>query len=385
MTASPKIIIACDSFKGSLSSAEVAAAAATGIRRELPSSTIIEIPVADGGEGTMTMLVEALHGRYIDTSVSDPLGRTITARYGIVDTDGIPTAIIEMAAASGLPLLTDSERDPKRTSTRGTGELIADAYRNGCRKFIIGIGGSATNDGGTGMLRALGIRMLNDASTDLPEGGAPLQHLSRIDMSCARHEILDCPFTVICDVDNPLTGPLGASRIFGPQKGASEEDTIVLDNALSHYARCITATTGHDVSDRPGAGAAGGMGAAFLAFFNAMLRPGIETTLDTIRFSDIIRGADLIITGEGKIDSQTLHGKTPYGILQKAMAQHIPTVAIGGAVEDTEMLCDAGFTAVLSIQQKAITLAEAMNPETAASNVSATAAQIVRLINTCRP
>ncbi len=381
MNPTPKIIIACDSFKGSLSSAEVAAAAAKGIRRELPVAEIIEVPVADGGEGTMSMLVDALHGHYIDTTVSDPIGRTINARYGIVDTDGITTAIIEMAAASGLTLLSDDERDPKRTSTRGTGDLIADAYAQGCRRFIIGIGGSATNDGGSGMLRALGIRFLDSKGDNLPEGGQALQSLYNIDQSEARRDILDCEFTIICDVDNPLTGPDGASRIFGPQKGASENDVRILDSALCHYAECISDTTGHNVSDLPGAGAAGGMGAAFLAFFNARLRPGIETTLETIHFADIIHGADLVITGEGKLDRQTLHGKTPYGILRTAMAQGIPAVAIGGAVEDVALLCDAGFSAAVSIQQRAIPLAEAMDSGTAATNVSDTVSQIIRLLN----
>ncbi len=377
-----KIVIACDSFKGSLTSAQVASAAAGGVRRVLPEAEVVEVAVADGGEGTMAMLVEALRGRYAEAQVSDPLGREITARYGIVaDREGTATAVIEMAAASGLTLLADGERNPLLTSTRGTGQLICDAYGRGCRRFVVGIGGSATNDGGAGMLRALGVRLLDADGHDLPEGGAALQRLSRIDTSEACSEILRCPFTVICDVDNPLTGSQGASAVFGPQKGATASDVALLDSALSRYARCIADATGRHVASAPGAGAAGGMGAAFLAFFDARLRPGIDTTLDAIRFADIIRGADLIITGEGRLDSQTLRGKTPVGVLRHGREEGIPVVAIGGAAADPEALCSAGFAAVLSIQPCPLTLAEAMEPATAAANVAATAAQLVRLIN----
>lgn len=381
----PKIVIASDSFKGSLSSADVAKAAAAGIKRVLPDAEIHCVTVADGGEGTMEMLTDALGGEYMECCVHDPLMRPVTARYGIITDGDIKTAVIEMAAASGLPLLAGDERKPTVTTTYGTGEMIAHAYEAGCREFIVGIGGSATNDGGSGMLRALGIRFLDQDGHELPEGGGALLHLGHIDMSAARRDIMGCRFTVICDVDNPLTGTKGASRVFGPQKGASAADVEALDNALAQYARIVAYTTGLDIASRPGAGAAGGMGAAFLAFFNAKLRPGIETTLDTIHFGDIITGADLVITGEGKIDSQTLHGKTPYGILRRASAYGIPTVAIGGAVEDTDRLCDAGFAAVVSIQQRALPLEEAMKPNTAGANVTATVAQIIRLIYTTRP
>ena len=381
----PKIVIACDSFKGSLSSSQVAEAAAAGIGRALPHAELRCVSVADGGEGTMEMLVEALHGEYRTCRVHDPLMRPVEARYGVISDQGITTAVIEMAAASGLPLLAETERNPMVTTTYGTGELIADAYANGCRRFIVGIGGSATNDGGTGMLHALGAKLLNSNGEELPAGGGALAHLHSIDLSGARRDIMACQFTIICDVDNPLTGTHGASHVFGPQKGASEADVSALDASLAQYARCVLAATGKDVTDRPGAGAAGGMGAAFMAFFNASLRPGIETTLETIHFADIINGADLVITGEGKIDRQTLHGKTPYGILRHAVAQGIPTVAIGGAVEDADMLCEAGFAAVLSIQHGAITLHEAMQPEVASRNIADTAAQIVRLIYTTRP
>ncbi len=380
-----KIVIASDSFKGSLASSEVNAAIASGIRRVLSDAELLQIPVADGGEGTMSMLVDALGGEFFEAEVCDPLTRHVAARYGIVNDRGIRTAVIEMAQASGLPLLSAEERDPLAATTFGTGQLIIDAYNRGCRNFIIGIGGSATNDGGAGMLSALGARMLDSAGHELNPGGAELLKLHSIDLEGARKEILECPFTVICDVDNPLTGPNGASHVFGPQKGASPADVLTLDSALANYASKVAELTGRQVADQPGAGAAGGMGAAFLAFFNATLRPGIDTTLDTIGFSDLIRGASLVITGEGKIDSQTLRGKTPSGILRRGSRQGIPVVALGGAVEDAGELCRAGFAAVLSIQQSAIPLAEAMDPAKAARNLADTAEQIARLIFNLNP
>lgn len=262
-----KIVVACDSFKGSLSSADVAKAAEAGILSVLPDAEVMCVPVADGGEGTVHMLVDALHGRYVDAVVSDPLGRPVKATYGIVRVDGVQTAIIEMAQASGLTLLTADERNPRITSSSGTGELINHAFDAGCRHFIVGIGGSATNDGGAGMLRALGVRFLDRAGNDLPEGGSSLRFLDNIDASEARTDILECPFTVMCDVDNPLVGENGASAVFGPQKGASAEDVSLLDAALARYGKCLQDIARTDVASKPGAGAAGGMGASFYAFF----------------------------------------------------------------------------------------------------------------------
>lgn len=378
-------MIACDSFKGSLSSPEANSAAAAGVRRVLPNAEIHQVPVADGGEGTMPMLVDALGGEYVTCEVYDPLMRPVTATYGICNDSETRTAIIEMAQASGLMLVAGEEKNPCITTTYGTGQLILDAYGRGCRKFIVGIGGSATNDGGAGMLQALGVRLLDGSLTDLPPGGASLLQLCAIDLTSARNEIMQCPFTIICDVDNPLTGENGASHIFAPQKGATPDDVKKLDKALSHFAGIIADVTGKDIEEIPGAGAAGGLGGAFLAFFNAQLRPGIDTTLDTIRFTEIIRGANLVITGEGKLDSQTLHGKTPCGILRRATIEGIPVVAIGGMVEDSSELCKAGFAAVFSIQQGAIPLAEAMMPDIARANISDTVEQIIHLIFHTRP
>lgn len=374
-----KIVIAPDSFKGSLSSAEVAGALAAGVRDALTDAEIVCVPVADGGEGTVEMLVGARNGVFVSREVAGPLGAPVKATYGIIEDDGRPTAVLEMAQASGLPLLAESERDPLRTSTRGTGELIADAYDRGCRSFIIGIGGSATNDGGSGMLRALGVRFLDADGNPLPEGGAALASLARIDLTDARTDILGCPFTVMCDVDNPLAGPIGASAVFGPQKGASPRDVELLDRALARYGDILSRLCGKDVAGAPGAGAAGGMGAAFMAFFNSRLCPGIETALEAVRFSSIIEGASLIITGEGRIDSQTLRGKAPSGVLAEGRRRDIPVIAVGGAVDDVGDVCRAGFMAAVCIQQRALPLAEAMKPATAAAALRATASQIMRI------
>lgn len=374
-----KIVVACDSFKGSLSSADVAKAAEAGILSVLPDAEVMCVPVADGGEGTVHMLVDALHGRYVDAEVSDPLGRPVKATYGIVRVDGVQTAIIEMAQASGLTLLTADERNPRITSSSGTGERINHAFDAGCRHFIVGIGGSATNDGGAGMLRALGVRFLDRAGNDLPEGGSSLRFLDNIDTSEARTDILECPFTVMCDVDNPLVGANGASAVFGPQKGASAEDVSLLDAALARYGKCLQDIAMTDVASKPGAGAAGGMGASFYAFFNSRMQPGISTALDLIGFSGMIADAALVITGEGKLDRQTLRGKAPLGVLRYARKAGVPVVAVGGAVEDVVSLTEAGFAAVMSIQQKALPLSEAMKPEIAANNVSVTLSQITRL------
>lgn len=374
-----KIVIASDSFKGSLSSAEVAGAFAAGVRDVMSEVEIVSVPVADGGEGTVEMLVGAAGGEYVACEVTGPLGAPVTATYGIIEENGVPCAVLEMAQASGLPLLAADERDPLRASTRGTGEMIADAYARGCRRFMIGIGGSATNDGGSGMLRALGVGFTDRFGAPLPEGGAALENLAAIDLSQARTDILRCPFTVMCDVDNPLTGPTGASAVFGPQKGASPDDVAVLDRALANYGRMISDICGRDVVNAPGAGAAGGMGAAFMAFFNSRMCPGIEATLETVGFPRTIAGASLVITGEGRLDSQTLHGKAPAGVLAEGRRQGIPVIAIGGAVDDAGELCRAGFVAAVCVQQKALPLVEAMNPEVAARAIRTTASQIIRM------
>ncbi len=372
--------MACDSFKGSLTAAEASSAVACGVLASADGVQTVCVPVADGGEGTVEMIAGALGGRYVTVRVADPFGRPVNARYAMVKPHGetVESAVIELAQASGLPLLSRSERNPCAASTRGTGELIADAYSRGCRSFIIGLGGSATNDGGTGLLRALGVRFLDNEGNELPEGGAPLARLSSIDTTSAREDIMRCRFTVLCDVDNPLTGPCGASAIFGPQKGASESDVALLDRALARYGECLRGITGKDIASMPGAGAAGGTAAAFMAFFNAEMVPGITTALRLTGFDSIVSDASLIITGEGHIDAQTLSGKAPYGVLEAGMRKGVPVIALAGGVADRDRLMSAGFADVVCIVPSGMPLDEAMKKTAAERNLRHAAAMVAR-------
>ncbi|WP_455585008.1 glycerate kinase family protein [Bacteroides sp.] len=379
-----KIVIASDSFKGSLSSLQVADAIEEGIYIELPEVQVIKIPVADGGEGTMQTLVDALHGDYVSCRVKDPLMRDITSSYGIVQRKGESTAIIDMASASGITLLSEQERNPLITTTYGTGQLIADAHSRGCRHFIIGIGGSATNDAGKGMLEALGYRFLDADGKRLAPGGESLNKLSFIDVSEADKVRSDSEFTIICDVCNPLFGAQGAAHVFAPQKGASPKDVEILDGGLRKFADCVKSQLGVDMAYIPGSGAAGGLGAAFIAFFNATLKPGIDTILEAQHFEDSISDADLIITGEGKVDEQTLMGKVPQGVLALAQKQNVPVVVLSGAVENRQALTAAGFLSVFCIQSSAIPLCKALEAEVAIENLRQTTSQIVRLLSFCK-
>lgn len=380
LTENRKVVVACDSFKGSLTAAEASSAVASGVLASADGVQTVCVPVADGGEGTVEMIAGALGGRYVTVRVTGPLGRPADARYAVVRPHGqtVESAVIELSQASGLPLLSPSERDPLTATTRGTGELIADAYSRGCRSFIIGLGGSATNDGGTGLLRALGVRFLDSEGNELPEGGAPLARLSSIDTSSAREEIMRCRFTVLCDVDNPLTGSCGASAIFGPQKGASESDVALLDRALARYGECLRDITGKDIASMPGAGAAGGTAAAFMAFFNAEMVPGITTALRLTGFDSIVSDASLIITGEGHIDAQTLSGKAPYGVLEAGRRKGVPVVALAGGVADRDRLMSAGFADVVCIVPPVMPLAEAMKKTAAERNLRLAAAMVAR-------
>lgn len=372
------MVVACDSFKGSLTAAEASSAVASGVLASAGGVQTVCVPVADGGEGTVEMIAGALGGRYVTVRVTGPLGRPADARYAVVRAHGqtVESAVIELAQASGLPLLSPSERDPLTATTRGTGELIADAYSRGCRSFIIGLGGSATNDGGTGLLRALGVRFLDSEGNELPEGGVPLARLYSIDTSSAREDIMRCRFTVLCDVDNPLTGPCGASAIFGPQKGASESDVALLDRALARYGECLRDITGKDIASMPGAGAAGGTAAAFMAFFNAEMVPGITTALRLTGFGSIVSDASLIITGEGHIDAQTLSGKAPYGVLEAGMRKGVPVIALAGGVADRDRLMSAGFADVVCIVPPGMPLDEAMKKTAAERNLRRAAAMV---------
>lgn len=369
-----KIVVASDSFKGSLTSCEVAEAAVRGIRQMMPVCEVVGVNVADGGEGTVDAVVEALGGKIVTATVNDPLGRPILARYGVVG----KMAVIEMAAASGLTLLTDEERNPWLTSTYGTGEIIMDAVKRGCRDFLVGLGGSATNDAGMGMLQALGFRFYDIDDQEIIDGcGGRLQDVARIDDTGVMDAVRQCRFTVACDVDTPFCGSEGAAYVFAPQKGADMEMVARLDSGMVSFAEVIEKTYGIDVTSMAGAGAAGGMGGGFYAFLNARLKRGVDMVLDAIDFDSIIRGADLVITGEGKIDYQTVKGKTAAGVLARAKAQDIPVVAIAGRVEKCESVERMGFAGVYAIWEEEMPLEVAMQSNTAAANVEKTVKKII--------
>ncbi len=372
-----KVIIACDSFKGSLTAAEATASVAVGVKEILgKNASVCEIPIADGGEGTAAIITHALDGKMVTCMASDPLGRLVECSYGMAGDNSL--AVIDLAEASGLTRLEVSGREPLLASTRGTGELIADAYRRGCRRFMIGLGGSATTDGGAGMLRALGVKFLDSRGMEIGDGGGELSRLAAIDMSEARRDILGCRFTVLCDVTNPLIGPSGSASVFAPQKGADSDDVIALENALARYAGVVREATGVEIMHKQGAGAAGGTGAAFMAFFNSEIVPGIAAILKICGFEDKVKGADLAITGEGKIDLQTLGGKAPVGVLEVARRYDVPVVALAGSVADEGQLCAAGFAGVFSINPPGLQLAEAMLHETASDNLRMAASRVVR-------
>ena len=371
-----KIVIALDSFKGSLASMEVARSVEMGILDVFPSCDVVKVAVADGGEGTMDALCQSLGGRFIRIPVEDPIGRTINAPYVILE-DG-NTAVLEMSSASGLTLLTPAERNPMLTSTYGTGQLIDDAIGRGCRRFLVGIGGSATNDAGMGMLTALGYRFLDAEGNELPGAGASLSKVCGIDCSGVSQAVRDSEFIVACDVDSPLYGPDGAAYVFAPQKGADPDMVKALDDGLRQYADAVAsgeASIMKDAASMPGAGAAGGLGYAFVAFFGARLQRGVDMVLDAVGFDSIIEGADLVITGEGRIDAQTLTGKTPYGVLQRASRQNIPVIALAGSVALDD---SSGFTAIRQITPPDMQLSEAMLPAVASANLRRTISALLQ-------
>ncbi len=372
-----RVIIAPDSFKGSLSSTQVADSIERGIKSVNPAIETLKFPIADGGEGTTEALVGSLGGEYRTTKVCDPLMRPIEARYGLVD--GGETAIIEMATASGLALLESSERNPMKTTTYGVGELILDALNLGCRKFIVGIGGSATNDGGCGMLQALGFRLLDSDGRELAQGGEILSRIATIETNSADGRLKECLFEVACDVTNPFFGADGAAHIFARQKGATPEMIEALDCGLKNFAAVVKSTTGNDLQSIAGTGAAGGLGGAFAALLGGELRSGIEIVLDAIKFDDLLQSADLVITGEGRLDRQTMMGKVPNGVLRHAQRYGVPVVAIGGGVEDAEYLLSHGFSRAQSICPNPPSLEWAMNPINAQANIERTISQMFQL------
>lgn len=343
-----RIVIAPDSFKGSLPAADVAQALAQGISSVLPDADIVCKPVADGGEGTVEALVTATAGRFVESDVTGPLaGQKVRARWGILG-DG-STAVIEVAAASGLTLVAPELRDPLITTSRGTGQLIRAALDAGCRRIIVGLGGSATNDGGAGMAQALGVRLLDDAGRDLPPGGAALAQLHRVDETGLDARLAGVEVIGAVDVNNPLLGPTGATHVFGPQKGASPHAVARLEDALAHYADVLARQMHVDVRAVPGAGAAGGLGASLLAFCRASLRGGADVVLEAIGLEEAVRDATLIITGEGKLDGQTVFGKAPLAVARMAARHNKPVIAVAAMLGDgVEQLYDFGFDAIVA-------------------------------------
>lgn len=374
-----KIVVASDSFKGSVSSIEVAECAELAIQKVFPDCEVVKIPVGDGGEGTVETLITAMGGEAVSCVVHDPLMRSVEATYGILGDNR--TAVIEMATASGLTLVPVSERNPLRTTTYGTGELIKDAMDRGCRDFLIGIGGSATNDGGTGMLQALGFRFLDRKGNELGLGGQILNQIYEIDCSRALSQLRETSFTIACDVNNPFYGEKGAAYVFARQKGADDAMVRLLDEGLRNFAEVIKRTGRIEIDDIPGAGAAGGLGGGFVAFLKAELKPGIQMVLDALRFDECIRGADLIITGEGKLDKQTCMGKTPCGVLQAGMRQGIPVIVMGGSVEEVEALNKSGFLAVLPLLPYPVSLEQAMDKDFTCRNIGRALEQQLRVIH----
>ncbi len=353
------ILVAPQAFKGSLDATEVAQAIARGVRHVIPTAEVKVLPVADGGEGTVRAMVQASGGHTVTTRVMGPLERPVNATWGVLG--GGEVGVIEMAAASGLPLIRRDERNPMRTTTYGTGELIRHALDLGMRQLIIGIGGSATNDGGAGMATALGVRFLDEAGQQLPLGGAALARLHRIDTTQLDSRVADVRIEVACDVNNPLTGPTGASHIYGPQKGADARMVHELDSALERFATIVARDVGVSVRDIPGAGAAGGLGAGLIGFLGAELKSGVDIVFTAIHLDRHLQDSDLVLTGEGRIDRQDLFGKAPMAVAQRAHALGIPTIAIVGSTgRDYHVVFDHGLDAVIGTVNRPMPLDRAV-------------------------
>ncbi|HJC97529.1 MAG TPA: glycerate kinase [Candidatus Phocaeicola merdavium] len=362
-----KIVLAIDSFKGCLSSKEIEQCIAEEIHRILPSCQTVCIPIADGGEGMLDTLIEATQGTFVSTQAHDPLMRIHPARYGILGDQR--TAIIEMAEINGLTTLSPIERNPMKTSTYGTGELIKDALEKGFRRFIIGIGGSATNDAGMGMMQALGAHLYDKQGNELEQGGKIMEQIAHIDLNHLHPALKEATFIVACDVQNPFCGPQGAAYVFARQKGANEEQIRQLDEGMRHLALLIERDFSYNINKVKGSGAAGGLGGAFATFLQAHLQSGIDLLLDAVDFDRKITNADWIITGEGKADRQTAEGKVPAGVLKRAKKANIPVMLIAGKVEDKACLQQMGFSRIVKISPDNLPLEEAMRPEVTRENI----------------
>lgn len=374
-----KVVIAIDSLKGSLSSLEAGTAAAAGIHRVDPAVETVVRPLADGGEGTVQALTEGLGGRFVTVPVTGPAGKPVDCSYGILDQT--QTAIIEMSGAAGITQVHGEEKNPLYTTTYGVGEVICDAIRNGCRRFIVGIGGSATNDGGIGMLQALGFGLLDAEGKQVPFGAVGLESLAAITTDHVLPELSECTFRIACDVTNPLCGANGCSAVFGPQKGADTAMIKRMDTSLASYAALCRKQFPNADPEVPGTGAAGGLGFAFLTFLSASLEPGIQIVLDETRLCDDVKDADLVITGEGRLDGQTVMGKAPIGVAKLAKQFGKPVVGLSGCVTRDASACNAaGIDAFFPILRSVVSLEEAMSSETASQNMKDTAEQVFRLL-----
>lgn len=377
------VTIAIDSFKGSISSIEAGSAAKEGIKRVYPEADISVFSVADGGEGTVDALVYGMNGEKRKVEVSDPIGRKIIAEYGVIPKN--KTAIIEMSAAAGITLVSSGEKNPLNTTTFGVGEMIADAITVGCRNFIIGIGGSATNDGGIGMLQALGFGLLDKNGEQVPLGAKGLKEICEISDTNALPQLKECTFNIACDVNNPLCGENGCSAVFGPQKGADDAMVADMDAWLSDYAKIVKKLYHKADENYPGAGAAGGIGFAFMSFLNGTLKSGIEIVLNEIKLEEAILDADFVITGEGRLDLQTVMGKVPSGVTKLAKKNGKPVIAFSGCVTDDAVICNKnGIDAFFPILRSVSSLEEALDRNNAYANMADTAEQVFRLINTIK-
>jgi glycerate 2-kinase len=374
-----KVMVAIDSYKGSISSSEASNAISLGIQDVYPNCEITALPLADGGEGTVETLVNATKGQFILNTITGPMREKVDAIYGILENGR--TAVIEVVAACGLTLVPIEKRNPLITTTFGVGELICDAMEKGCREFIIGLGGSSTNDAGVGMLQALGYRFLNENNEEVEYGGIELQHIRKIDRSKVHPLVEDCTFKVACDVNNPLFGLDGAAFVFGPQKGASREMILELDQGLKSFRNVVFQELGKDINQIPGAGAAGGLGAAFAGFLHADLQSGIQLVMEIIHLEEKIKNIDIIITGEGKLDGQTSMGKAPFGISQLAQKYNIPVIALAGGIpRKASPLNASGMTSIFSILNEPMSLEDAMDYRTTFDNLYLVTNQIFRLI-----
>jgi glycerate kinase len=380
------VVIAPGAFKGSLRAEEVAEALAGGVRDVWPEARVALLPLSDGGDGWVESMVSAVDGSFVDVRVRGPLGDPVDARYGVISSGGLTTAVIEMATASGLVLVPKDRRDPRRATTYGTGELIRDALDRGARRLLIGIGGSATNDGGAGMASALGARLTNGSGEELAPGGAALADLDEVELSALDPRLKDTEIVVASDVENPLVGDEGASAVYGPQKGATPEVVGELDAALARFADVVESAVGRRLRDEPGAGAAGGLGFGLMAFCGAARRPGVELALDALEADRVLEDASLVITAEGMVDSQTLAGKLPVGVARRARRHGVPVVAVGGAVAPMERsvlrrFSDEGIVVICSSVESPASEDELMEPDGTRHRLARAAARITTLVD----